>query len=60
MGFKAAIDSMTTANDRKVFLERTVQEVIWGYDCKLTEMGRQFMPDAGLKSDKFGLFAGII
>ena len=58
MGFKAATSGMLTENDTQIFVKRTVQEIVWGYDDKLTEMGRQFMPDSGLKSDKFGLFAG--
>lgn len=58
MGFKASLDGVLTENDTNIFLEKTVQEFIWGYDDKLTKMGRQFMPEGALKSDQFGLFAG--
>ena len=38
------------------FVNRTADEIIWGYDDPLTKMGREF--SEGLKSDQFGLMAG--
>jgi scavenger receptor class B protein 1 len=57
-GFKAAINMLGEDKAQPIFVRKTVQEVLWGYDDKLTEMGRKFMPSADLKTDQFGLLAG--
>ena len=57
MGFKATVNTMVGENVvLPTFVNRTVDQVIWGYDDPLTKMGREF--SEGLKSDKFGLMAG--
>lgn len=58
MGFKATINSMIDSKSLTAFVRRSVDELMWGYDDKLTALGRTFMPQNGLKSDQFGLLVG--
>ena len=58
MGFKASINAMLGTEGQDLFIEKPVNDIIWGYDDKLTAMGRSFMPAGALKSDQFGLLVG--
>ena len=58
MGFKASINAMIGNEGTSLFIEKSVKDIIWGYDDKLTAMGRSFMPAGALKSDQFGLLVG--
>ena len=56
MGFKATMSTMLGDEALHLFVKKTTNDILWGYDDKLTEIGKTF--SEGLKSDKFGLFVG--
>lgn len=58
MGFKAAINMKLGGEPLPVFVRKSVKDIIWGYDDKLTAMGRAFLPSNALTSDQFGLMVG--
>ena len=59
-GFEMALNSGLERNEStQMFLVKTVQEVIWGYDCELTQMASMMLPADQIKTPgKFGLLAG--
>ena len=59
MGFQAGLDMITGGSEMPLFIEKTVDEVIWGYDDKLSAMASVILPPEEVKAPgKFGLFAG--
>ena len=58
-GFESALKTMTREDSTRLFLKKTVQEALWGYDCELTAMASMMLPPDEVKTPgRFGLFAG--
>jgi scavenger receptor class B protein 1 len=48
-----------SALGQRAFMNRTVGEVLWGYEDPLVSFLSKYFPDMFPSKDKFGLFAGV-
>jgi len=59
MGFKAALSMLQGQDSDALFIRRSVQEILWGYDDELSSMASMILPPEEVKAPgKFGLMAG--
>ena len=42
-GFESALKTMSKEDSTRLFLKRTVQEALWGYECELTAMASMML-----------------
>jgi hypothetical protein len=57
---RVALGSMLEILNQTPFVKLTVEEIMWGYENPLIQLGKGIFPeDKSFPFDKFGLFIGV-